>query len=118
MKTIQERRLEILDWEKNNRNINNRSVNSDSMCTYSGPIGCAIGRLVSDKDLCYEMDNRVDNTSVNRVFSSLPEDVRELGKGFLSIVQEFHDTDVNWNENGLTSCGMGNYDYIKENYCS
>lgn len=117
MKTIEKRRLEILDWEKDNRNINNRSVNSVSMCAYSGPIGCAVGRLVSDKDLCYKMDS-LDDSSIYHVFSLLPEDVRELGKGFLSVVQELHDTNVYWNENGLTSRGMENYDDIKKNYCS
>jgi hypothetical protein len=118
MKTIEQRRLEILNWEKDNRNSNNRSVSDESgLCVYSGAIGCAVGRLVSDKTLCYKMDN-LDDSSFYHVFSLLPEDVRELGKDFLSVVQEFHDTKVYWNENGLTSRGMENYDYIKKNYCS
>jgi hypothetical protein len=117
MKTIQESRLQILDWEKDNRNINNRSTNECSLCSYAGPIGCAIGRLVVDKDLCRTMD-QMDDSAAAAIFYMLPGNVQELGEDFLSIIQDFHDATINWDEDGLTSRGMERYDYIKMNYCS
>jgi len=118
MKTIQERRLEILNWEKDNRNFNNRSVSDESgLCVYSGPIGCGVGRLIEDKDLCYNLD-KSPFSAVPCIFSFLPKDVRELGEDFLCSVQLFHDRKANWNENGLTSIGMKTYDCLKKTYCS
>lgn len=117
MNTIQERRLEVLEWEKNNRNINNRSTNESSLCSYAGPIGCAIGRLVVDKDLCRMMD-QMDDSAACAIFHMLPGDVQELGIGFLGAVQEFHDRVVNWDEKGPTPRGIGHYNHIKSDYCS
>jgi hypothetical protein len=118
MKTLKERRLEILEWEKNNRNISNRSTKFDN-CVYSGEIGCAVGRLISDKNLCEKLDS-FKTTSVcgSLVFNSLPENVKELGKPFLIDMQHLHDSEGYWNENGLSESGMSFYEKIKQTTCN
>lgn len=118
MKTIKERRLEILKWEKNNRNIFNRSTKFDK-CIYSGEIGCAIGRLISDKELCEKLDSfKITGVYEPFVFNSLPENVKELGKPFLSDIQLLHDNEGYWNENGLSESGMFFYKKIKQTTCN
>jgi hypothetical protein len=114
MKTINERRLEILEWEKNNRNLNNRSVDG-GICKYSGPIGCAVGRLIDDKELCEKLDNSKDgSTGVRRVFYQLPDSVKELGEDFLARLQYLHDNIVYWDDAGLNDSGILAFDTIKE----
>lgn len=116
MKTIEERRLEILEWEKNNRNINNRST-ANGGCVYSGEIGCAVGRLIEDKDLCLALDNE-DGSSVYDVFERFPDNVKGLGMDFLRAVQDLHDTAYHWDESGLTNSGLYRYNEIKKVYCA
>ena len=112
MKTIQERRLEILNWEKDNRNINTRSVGADG-CAYAGPIGCAVGRLIDDKKLCAELDARIDSSvAAKSLFNSLPNEVQDLGQVFLTDLQRLHDEIRFWNEKGLSSEGLIRYDDI------
>ena len=117
MKTINERRLEILEWEKNNRNLNNRSVDG-GICKYSGPIGCAVGRLVDDKELCEKLDNRKDGkgTGVRRVFNRLPDSVKELGIDFLSSIQYLHDNDCYWDDAGPNESGIHSFITIEEHF--
>ena len=107
MKTIKERIKEILQWERDNRNSNNRSVDANTKgCTYSGEIGCAVGRLVEDKDLCSRLDNSaLSGVCRTEVFNQLPENVKELGQEFLQDLQKLHDNYQYWNENGLSDSG-------------
>jgi hypothetical protein len=115
MKTIKERRLEILNWEKDNRNINNRSVKSDGAvgCAYAGPIGCGVGRLIDDKKLCAELDRRLDSSvASNSLFNLLPKEVQDLGQIFLTDLQRLHDGIRFWIEKGLSSEGLIRYDAI------
>lgn len=120
MQTIQERRLEILNWEKDNRNLNNRSVksNDSTACTYAGPIGCAVGRLIDDKELCAKLDEKKDSSvAAKSLFDLLPEEVQDLGQAFLTDLQRLHDGLRFWNEKGLSSEGLIRYDAIKEHFC-
>ena len=120
MKTIKERRKEILQWERDNRNSNNRSVDAKTKgciysgeigcaakgCIYSGEIGCAVGRLIEDKDLCSRLDNSaLSGVCRTEVFNQLPENVKELGQEFLQDLQKLHDNYQYWNENGLSDSG-------------
>ncbi len=105
MKTIQERRLEILKWEKENRNATNRSIRNTS-CAYSGEIGCAVGRLIEDKDLCARLDGlEYSGVFLTPVFNQLPENIKELGKEFLDDLQKLHDRSCNWTVYGLSDWG-------------
>jgi hypothetical protein len=106
MKTKQERRLEILKWEKENRTSQNRAI-KDSSCLYSGEIGCGVGRLIEDKDLCARLDSFDGEAGVGNhsVFEQLPENVKELGQGFLMDLQKLHDFGHYWTPNGLSDDG-------------
>jgi hypothetical protein len=107
MKTIKERRLEILKWERENRNTQNRAINEDLSCIYSGEIGCGVGRLIEDKDLCAKLDNLGSGAGVclDSVFRQLPENVQELNQEFLMDLQKLHDYGHHWNYDGLSDAG-------------
>jgi len=108
MKTIQERRLEILKWEKENRTSQNRAINNNSLaCLYSGEIGCGVGRLIEDKDLCARLDSLGNGAGVCNysVFEQLPDNVKELGQEFLQDLQKLHDGGHYWTPVGLSDDG-------------
>lgn len=120
MKDIRTRRLEVLDWEKNNRNSNNRSILPPGKgCTYVGEIGCAVGRLIEDKGLCARLDAGFYSAiSHKEVFCQIPESVQELGRDFLSEMQMLHDDIGYWTEEGLSEQGLERYEKIKKEYCT
>lgn len=108
MKTIKERRLEILKWERENRTSSNRVIGDDLSCIYSGEIGCGVGRLIEDKDLCARLDRFGEAGSgvcLAYIFEQLPENVKELGQEFLIDLQKLHDHGHHWNEKGLSEDG-------------
>jgi hypothetical protein len=109
MKTIKERRLEILKWEKENRTSKNRAIEffSNGTCLYSGEIGCGVGRLIEDKDLCARLDSLRGGAGVcnHSVFEQLPENVKELGRDFLMNLQKLHDDGHYWTPDGLSDDG-------------
>jgi hypothetical protein len=110
MKTIKERRLEILKWERENRTSQNRAINQELTCIYSGEIGCGVGRLIEDKDLCAKLDSSSDRCGgsgvcLPSVFEQLPENVQELGQEFLMDLQALHDHGQHWTSNGLSNAG-------------
>lgn len=114
--TINERRLEILEWEKNNRTLNNRSFNAFG-CAYEGYIGCAVGRLIADKNLCKKLDREHESSVVEYgVFCQLPSDVQQLEQGFLLDIQILHDTYTNWTNTGLSEKGLTCYNEIVEKW--
>jgi hypothetical protein len=115
MKTIKERRLEILKWEKNNRTSLNRAITSGGTCIYSGEIGCGVGRLIEDKDLCAKLDSFGGLPSV---FEQLPENVRELGQEFLMDLQKLHDYDQHWTGNGLSNAGENFMNELEAIWCT
>jgi hypothetical protein len=115
MKTIQQRRLEILEWERDNRNFNNRSYEKYKGCTYSGEVGCAVGRLIEDKDLCAELDKSPEPQVMDQ-FYNFPKNVQELGWAFLSDLQNLHDNPYNWDDIGLSPSGLYVWNNIVEKY--
>lgn len=119
MKTIKERRKEILQWERENRNSNNRSVDAATKgCIYSGEIGCGVGRLVDDKDLCARLDHLAFSAVCQTaIFDQLPENVKELGHGFLMDLQRLHDQRHYWNENGLSDVGNVIIAIVETRWC-
>jgi hypothetical protein len=122
MKTIQERRLEILKWEKENRTSQNRAVNNRAIdsetCLYSGEIGCGVGRLIEDKDLCARLDSFGGDAGVcnHLVFEQLPDNVKELGQGFLQDLQKLHDDGHYWTPDGLSDDGNGFITVLEEKW--
>jgi hypothetical protein len=105
MKTLQEKRRELLDETCKHFNSTNRSVGRFSECKYGG-VGCAIGRKIPNKRLCDRLDGEY-TTSVDdpSIFNKLPAKLKELGQDFLTDLQKLHDEENNWNEKGLSKVG-------------
>ena len=104
---IRERRGKLLDETIARFNLNNRSFNG-SICTYAPTDksdGCAVGRLISDKTICEELDKHGINADNKRVLEALPTEIRELGGDFLRSLQQLHDFPHNWEETGLSIRG-------------
>lgn len=73
--------------------------------------GCAIGRLLTPElKEQFDTDFRGGGVSSDKIFNSLPQDIRELGQGFLTRLQDFHDTEHYWNADGLTNVGNDVYE--------
>jgi len=129
METLKEKQLRILNETALAYNSNTRSVvEGNKNCVYfkEGHQGCAVGRLIADKELCKQLDICVDsngnakNTSVNdpRIFRELPSEVQELTIEFLSALQMLHD-DIGhlfWDEDGLSINGRNRFNEIKLNF--
>lgn len=120
---LKELRIELLNETVSFYNFNNRSVDVETKnCFYylEGKEGCAIGRKISDKELCKELDKRISSgcSGVNNsiVFNSLPEELKILGQRFLSYIQGLHDANSYWDESGLSELGKTQVDYIKKNF--
>ena len=91
-------------------NLNNRSVVYYE-CTYlpahKNTVGCAIGRLIDDKELCKKLDSiNINGIGDGNIFKQLPLELQSLGKKFLSKVQMLHDMSNNWDKDGLTEEGL------------
>ena len=123
METTQSQQREVLLNETiAHYTSSNRSINGD-VCNYKPSKtseGCAIGRKIADKELCTILDSTSlslkDGTSVFYVFYLLPEDLKILGKEFLSELQDLHDSPNHWNKTGLTYEGQRKVELIRENF--
>lgn len=119
MTTLQQRQLAFLEDTAKHFNSTNLCT-TGSTCKYywEGFDGCAIGRHIKDKDLCRQLDLARGGSGVSNfeVFILLPEELKELGQGFLSKVQSLHDCRENWDGNGLTQSGREAADEIKREF--
>lgn len=95
---LQKQQLAFLEETVEFYQKNPRSKQGDK-CLYYHPTlaGCAIGRHIPNKDICRNLDgvggiNRMSNTS----YRLIPWSLRKLGKVFLSQMQDFHDSNDNW----------------------
>jgi hypothetical protein len=102
-------------------NLNNRGIHENGACRYypSQPNteGCAIGRKLPT-ELQLELDEYgcMSGVASSNVFNKLPDNLKELGQSFLSKIQGLHDTQGNWNEEGLSSYGKLSVDLIIKNF--
>jgi hypothetical protein len=123
---LYKKRKEVIDWERNNRTLANRSAlyssggsAASSGCKYApahdNTPGCGVGRLIEDKALCVRLDAQ-DKPSVSHldVFFLLPLEVRELGIEVLSAIQGFHDAASNFIPTGLSEKGILDLAAIEE----
>lgn len=99
-------------------NLKNRCVNRYGDCRYivvekDKVRGCAIGRLIKDKELCKRLDKR---GPVSEVFRFLPQFLKDLGERFLTVVQRLHDDEQNWREDGLSERGRDKAKAIRQKY--
>lgn len=81
-------------------------VTDGARCRYhiDGKAGCAVGRLIADKELCKRLDASTI-TGVVAVFELFPTDVQEYGKNFLVALQGLHDDSDHWTSTGLSEDG-------------
>ncbi len=103
-----------------------RSVTLAGVCLYSkskDSPGCSIGKHLTLK-LANELDDwtlrNYNSTSLtsNVVWDRIPESLKLYGRKFLTAVQEFHDTDCNWNKSfGLTDAGINEMFRIEKRWC-
>lgn len=110
---VRQKRLEILTWERDHRNINNRGTDRYGNCVYSHKCngGCAVGRLISG-ELAEKLRGQIEI-----VFNWLPPEIRELEMAFLEELQLLHDEISNWNDNGLSSKGMKDWEDLRRKWC-
>jgi hypothetical protein len=112
---VRQKRLEILTWERDHRNLNNRAIDIMGDCVYSHKSngGCAVGRLLSE-----ELAEKIsDLGQIEIVVDYLPPEIKELGIGFLEELQLLHDGISNWNDNGLSSKGMKDWEDLRRKWC-
>jgi hypothetical protein len=110
--TRQEKQLAFLEDTASFYNLGNRSYSPRIGCMYAPSSertpGCAIGRHLSP-ELQRKLDKMYPDFSVGisaaEAFELLPDGLKDLGRQFLSGVQALHDTDTNWNNEGLSERG-------------
>lgn len=121
MKTIQERRLEFITTELQPYidNPSLRAINSKGLCVYLDKTTgnkCLVGKQIPKEKYKEEFEDESLYGS-DKVWESLPEEIKELGREFLSELQHLHDSSKFWspefNKEGKTYLE----ETIKE-YCS
>lgn len=125
MKTIEQRRLEILNDTVRyySENPKERRCVSNLQCRYSGETlgknteGCGIGRLLTLEQRNYLDDKYPEGESVANIFEELPKGVQRLGVDFLSDLQQLHDRQNCWDEFSITRQGVEAVEKIKKIYC-
>jgi hypothetical protein len=87
-------------------NSTNRGLKTSGGYKCSYYAGCAIGRHLT-KELCIRLDNFGFSAVHDKaIFDLLPQELQALGIKFLSMVQDLHDNENNWDEKGLTTQGL------------
>ena len=114
MGTLKKRQLNVLNETIAIYNLENRSV-TNSGCKYylNSNTGCAVGRLIEDKELCKELDGWDDDTSVRMVFDRFPKKIQKLDIHFLQKLQNLHDNKINWDVTGISKIGKQEVENIK-----
>ncbi len=115
MTELQTKQLALLEDTIKFFNSENR-CEIDSGCKYfdESKYGCAIGRLIPDKELCKRLDLLESaGVSADIVFNQLPDNLKEYGQRFLICLQNLHDRKANWNNEGLSNDGKAAVDAIK-----
>ena len=102
-------KLNFLNKTALHYNSRNRGAGKHNSCSYAR--GCAVGRHIRNKKLCAQLDKR-DNSGVSYVFDELPLSLRKYGKAFLARVQMLHDSEQNWNADGITDVGLAVWEGI------
>ena len=117
MKTI-EQKLTLLKETAEAYTVDTRCFVPGKGCFYykEGHQGCAIGRLVEDKELCKRLDEKgvceSNEVSLNDIFEKLPLSLQEFGQSLLTELQVLHDLEWHWDNNGLSKEGKEKVKYI------
>lgn len=123
--TIQEKRKALLDEtvkyyseDTTRRCVNGRCFYSPKNANNSNSEGCAIGRKISP-ELQLRLD-RQEFTGINITdnYNMLPDELKELGKDFLTELQSLHDDGRLWHGvTGLTEQGQNRVKWIEKEFC-
>lgn len=120
--TLIDKQVTVLDYIAKYFNANNRAVELNSSgeerCKYRTSDGrkCAIGLFIDDelyKRMCEKKLTQC--TVMNLLYNGLlPFELRILGSEFLNMLQKLHDTNIYWNDEGLTEFGQRMYKQYRE----
>ena len=95
--------------------VGRRAVDDNGFCFYVMPDGkrCAIGRFLSMQcdDRHITMNILALKNNRNEIFS---EEISLIPVNLLRFIQNFHDTDSNWDLYGLSGIGRVRYKELKE----
>ncbi len=119
IETLKQKQLKVLNDTIKAFNSTNRCTDEKGSCKYYvvNKQGCAIGRLIEDKELCKELDVRPNcGVSDDNTFHKLPLQLQDLTQDFLVELQNIHDCASCWDENGLTDIGYSRVKYIKTKF--
>jgi hypothetical protein len=114
----------VKHFSKNPKEL--RSIGANGGCTYSytpnkpKSIGCAIGMYIKDEKLCKKMDDTGAIIDIwdyqKQLFNQLPIWMQKMNIDFLEDIQNFHDSDVNFDTLGISSQGKTKINYIIYKY--
>lgn len=104
-------RQELFDNTIKHFNLANRGEKDGGCVYYNGVNSCAIGIELSKKD-CIEFQD----ISVGVIFSELPKRLQNMNSAFLEDIQYLHDSEANFNKEGLSSRGIRAAVAIADNY--
>lgn len=96
--------------------VGRRSLTRYGGCSYLNDEGnmCAVGRCFTEEGL-KEFCN-YGNIFTRDMFPYLKEDYRIENYLFWFDLQQFHDNNLNWNEDGLSERGKEQYKLLLEKY--
>lgn len=120
--TPKEKMLFMLDYVKNYFNSNNRAITfnayGEKQCVYydeNTKNKCAIGIFLPNVKEYQNYQCCVNDLLYDYVYLNDHKNFKNIPIGFLQSLQELHDDENNWYENGLSSDGTITYNNIKNN---
>ena len=92
-----------------------KSVSVDGLCLYRSPSGasCAVGCLISEDDYSPSMEG-ADVGYIVRKYENL-QWMQQFGE-LLDDLQDLHDVDCNWDNQGLSSGGLEQIQLIADHH--
>jgi len=102
------------------KNFNKRGLDPEGICVYrDGEKRCAIGRLLSEKDLdiievCRHIGMGVPALLCGHLVEQLTSPILKMPEHFLTALQRLHDGNEFWSEEGITETGQNMVKGIKQ----
>ncbi len=114
-------KLEIIDMVASHYNSNNRGTIGKKCVykTYGGKM-CAVGMCMTEGALklyhnftgsVFQLSEQVEELDV-----LLKKEYRGHDKHFWGMLQNFHDDDKSWDDEGMNERGVSNYEQLKERF--
>jgi hypothetical protein len=112
-------KIDVINETANFYNINNRSSDPEntrfdgsSPCLYNGPNNtrCAFARCCNEEDIKHLPEG--ESVQGHMLEYLKPEYKNVTDVGFWKSIQHFHDSEMFWNETGLTPEGISERDRL------